>query len=104
MSSKRYLSVALLGLMSLWSLETTGVRAQEKPLRQVPQPGVPQVVTIEGMFVRAAYNNEGYVILGYQATNRSIDQPWMLLEVGIALRDNVPDYKIDPRHHIARDA
>ena len=94
MSSKRYLLVALLGLMSLWSLETTGVWAQEKPRVQVPQPGVPQVVTIEGMFVRAAYNNEGYVILGYQATNRSIDQPWMLLEVGIALRDNAPDQKL----------
>ena len=93
MSSKRYLLVALLGLMSLWPLETTGVWAQEKPRQAVPQPGVPQVVTIEGKFVRAVYNNEGYVILGYQATNRSVGQPWMLLEVGIALRDNVPDYK-----------
>jgi hypothetical protein len=65
-----------------------------KPLAQVPQPGVPEIVTIEGKFVRAAYNNEGYVILGYQATNRSVGEPWILLEVGIALRDNVPDYKI----------
>ena len=95
MSSKRYLSVALLGLVSLWSLETTGVRAQGKPLQGIPQPGVPQVITLEGKFVRAAYNNEGYVILGYQATNRSVGQPWMLLEVGMTLRDRVPSYKIN---------
>jgi hypothetical protein len=96
MSTKRSLSVALVGLMSLWPLETKGDAQAPKPLgpAQIPQPGVPQVVTIEGKFVRAAYNNEGYVILGYQATNRSIGDPWILLEVGIALRDNVPDYKI----------
>ena len=40
------------------------------------------------------YNNEGYAILGYQASNRSIGEEWMLLEVGIALRDDVPDYTL----------
>ncbi len=53
---------------------------------------MPEIVTIEGKFVRAAYNNEGYVIIGYQASNRSVGEPWILLEIGIALRDNVPDY------------
>ena len=47
---------------------------------------------MEGNFVRAAYNNEGYAILGYQVANRSLKEEWMLLEVGVALRDNVPDY------------
>ena len=41
--------------------------AQEKPKVQIPDPGVPQIMTIEGKFVRAAYNNEAYVILGYQS-------------------------------------
>ena len=59
---------------------------------QIPNPGVPQIMTMEAKFVRAAYNNEGYAILGYQASNRSIGEEWMLLEVGIALRDKVPDY------------
>ena len=49
---------------------------------------------MEAKFVRAAYNNEGYVILGYQASNRSIGEEWMLLEVGITLRDNMPDYRL----------
>ena len=47
-----------------------------------------------GTFVRAAYNNEGYVILGYQLANRSIGEEWMLLEVGITVRDKVPDYTL----------
>ena len=55
---------------------------------------MPQVMTMEGKFVRAAYKDEGYAILGYQASNRSIGEEWMLLEVGIALRDNAPDYTL----------
>ena len=47
-------------------------RPRKKPTVQLPKPGVPEILTLEGKFVRAAYNNEGYVILGYQATNRSI--------------------------------
>jgi hypothetical protein len=49
---------------------------------------------MEGKFVRAAYNNEGYVILGYQASNRSVGEQWMLLEVGITVRDSTPDYRL----------
>ena len=49
---------------------------------------------MEGKFVRAAYNNEGYVILGYQLANRSLGEEWMLLEVGVTVRDGVPDYKL----------
>jgi hypothetical protein len=51
-------------------------------------------MTIEGKFVRAAYNNEGYVILGYQPANRSIGEEWLLLEIGITLRERVPDFKL----------
>ena len=95
MNSRRALSVALVGLMSLWPLQTKGdAQAQEKPTVQIPQPGVPQIITMEGKFVRAAYNNEGYVILGYQASNRSIGEEWMLLEVGMTVLDKTPDYRL----------
>jgi hypothetical protein len=60
----------------------------------MPQPGVPQIMTMEGKFVRAAYNNEGYVILGYQVSNRSIGEEWMLLEVGMTVRDGTPNYTL----------
>ena len=95
MKSTRVLSVALVGLMSLLPLQATVAGDnQEKPVVQLPQPGVPQVTTLEGKFVRVGYNNEGYVILGYQASNRSIGEEWMLLEFGITVLDNVPDYRL----------
>src|SRR5262245_48452150 len=68
--------------------------AQETPKVQIPQPGVPQIMTLEGRYVRVAYNNEGYAILGYRIVQQSIGEPWMLLEVGFALRDGVPDYEM----------
>ena len=61
---------------------------------QIPQPGVPQIMTMEGRYVRAAYNNEGYVILGYRLVNLSVGEEWMLLEVGVTLREGVPDYDL----------
>jgi hypothetical protein len=82
-------------MMSLWPLQTRGAAdAQEKPIVQIPQPGVPQIMTMEAKFVRAAYNNEGYVIIGYQMAQRSLGEEWMLIEFGTTLLDNVPDYKL----------
>jgi hypothetical protein len=95
MNSRRARSMAVLGLMSLWPLHTKGdAQTQEKPAVQLPKPGVPEIMTLEGKFVRVAYNNEGYVIIGYQATNRSVGEQWMLLEVGITVRDKTPDYRL----------
>ena len=68
--------------------------AQEKPKVAIPEPGVSQIMTLEGLFVRAAYNNEGYVILGYRTANMSVGDEWMLLEVGTTLREGVPDYRL----------
>ena len=72
------------------------IAAQEKqkPTVKVPDAGVPQIGTIEGTFVRAAYNNEGYVILGYRAANQSLGEEWMLLETGMTVRDKTPAFKL----------
>jgi hypothetical protein len=95
MDSKRPLFALIVALISVWALQTNGeAQTQEKPLVQIPNPGVPQILTMEAKFVRAAYNNEGYVILGYQASNRSIGEEWMLLEVGMTVMENVPDYRL----------
>src|SRR6186713_398794 len=94
MSSTRALSVAFVGLIAMWTFQTTGdAQTQQKPVVQIPKPGVPQIMTMEAQFVRAAYNNEGYVILGYQVANRSVGDPWMLLEVGMTVREK-PDYRL----------
>jgi hypothetical protein len=90
MREKRLLSLAV-GFLSLGAVAAL---AQEPPKVQIPDPGLPQIMTMEGRYVRAAYNNEGYAILGYKLANLSVGEEWMLLEVGFALRDGVPDYDL----------
>jgi hypothetical protein len=92
MKNRKVGSLVALGLASAWALAAqTGAQTQGQPV-QIPKPGVAEIMTMEGRFVRAAYNNEGYAIIGYQASNRSVGEEWMLLEFGMALRDRVPDY------------
>ena len=89
------LAVVLIGLLSLWTLAApAAAQDEQKPKVKIPEPGVPQIMTMEGRFVRAAYNNEGYVILGYQLANDSVGEEWMLLEVGMTVMKNVPDYAL----------
>jgi len=72
----------------------TAIRAQDKPQVKIPESGVPQIMTIEGLYVRAAYNNEGYVILGYKTANFSVGEEWMLIETGMTLREGVSAEKV----------
>jgi hypothetical protein len=91
----RMRAVCLIGVTLLWPLQTPGdAQTQGRPEVKIPQSGVPQIMTMEARFVRAAYNNEGYVILGYQVNNRSIGEDWMLLEVGMTVLDKTPDYTL----------
>ena len=87
-------SVVALGLMLTFPLSMGEAGAQEPPKVKIPEPGVPQIMTMEGRFVRAAYNNEGYAILGYRLANDSVGEEWMLLEVGLTVRQGVPDYTL----------
>jgi len=70
------------------------VTAQQKPTVAIPNPGTPQIMTIQGKFVRAAYNNEAYVILGYQISNRTVGDEWMMLDVGMTLMEKIKDYTL----------
>jgi hypothetical protein len=95
MKRRKSLSLIVVGLAALWMpMAPVDVQTQDKPVVQVPKAGVPQIMTLEGKFVRAAYNNEGYVILGYQLANRSLGEEWMLLEVGMTVLDRTPDYTL----------
>ena len=96
MTCARMLAVVLAGLVSLAAAPPVLAQTKEKPVVQIPQAGVPEIMTMEGKFVRAAYNNEGYVILGYQLANRSLGEEWMLLEVGLTVMERVPNYDITP--------
>src|SRR6187455_3027680 len=94
MRALKLLSVALVALMTVYLAAWGAAAAQEKPIIKIPQAGVPQIMTIEGTWVRAAYNNEGYAILGYRLANLSIGEEWMLLEFGTTLRDGVSNYTL----------
>ena len=58
---------AAVGLAALLALAVgAGGSLAQEPAIEAPEPGVPELFTLEGQFVRAAYNNEGYVTLGYR--------------------------------------
>jgi hypothetical protein len=95
MKHKAILSLVLTGLACVCAPALPAGQQAEKPIVTLPQPGVSEIMTMEGSFVRAAYNNEGYVILGYQLANRSLGEEWMLLEVGVTLRDGVRYQKLN---------
>ena len=84
---------AFLVALSVAGLVSVRAHNQQQPI-QIPQPGVPQIMTLEGKFVRAAYNKEGYVILGYQIANRTIGHDWIMLDVGLTLMEKEPDYRL----------
>jgi len=68
------------------TVSVAGFAQDKQPqLSQIPDPGAPDVVRMEGPYVRSAHNDEGWVVLGYQAANNSVGDPWMLLDAGIAL-------------------
>jgi hypothetical protein len=89
-------SLALVAVMSMLPLTASSVvlAQQERPKVQIPDPGVPQLMTLEGTWTRVAYNNEGYAIIGYRLANMSIGEEWMLLEFGTTVRDGVPNYTL----------
>ena len=69
----------------LMGIGTPAVTAQE-PKVEAPQPTVPGLFTLKGEFTRIAYNNEGWVTLGYRTANASQGQDWLMVEVGLSLR------------------
>lgn len=95
MSDSKLFSLALVGLLVMPVLAAfDGTQEQQRPTVKIPEAGVPQIMTLEGTWVRAAYNNEGYAILGYRLANLSIGEEWMLLEFGTTVLDGVPAYRL----------
>ena len=95
MRAMSLLSLALVCVVSMRPMAAPGdAQTKQPPTVQIPQPGVPQIMTLEGSYIRVAYNNEGYAILGYRLANLSLGEEWMLLEFGTTVRDGVPGYKL----------
>src|SRR5262249_39801499 len=83
-------TVLALGVVCSLSFHARG----QRPTVQIPNPGVPPIMTLEGNSVRAAYNNEGYVTRGYQIANRTIGSDWIMLDVGLTLMEDVKNYTL----------
>jgi hypothetical protein len=93
MFNRHVVSVLFAATVPFLVLAGPGANSQA-PTVAIPKPGVPQIMTIEGAYVRVAYNNEGYISLGYRTANQSIGEEWMLLEVGATMRDGKPNFKL----------
>lgn len=94
-STQRFNRVAL-ALVAIALAGSGAVRAQTQVT--APQPTVPEVFTLEGEFVRTAYNNEGYATLGYRMAQEKVGDEWMLLQFGVTLRKPAPDYRLKREH------
>jgi hypothetical protein len=88
-------AVGLVMLLAL-ALASGGALAQDEIKK--PEPGVPEIFTLQGQFVRIAYNNEGYASLGYRLANQSAGEEWMLLEMGVTVRHGVKNYTLKREH------
>jgi hypothetical protein len=92
MSVSRASAMVLVCLSAMRPAGAAREAEAQAPQVQIPQPGVPQIMTLEGAYVRVAYNNEGYAIIGYRLANLSVGEDWMLLEFGTTVRGGVPAY------------
>lgn len=81
-------------VLTLLTLVGTGVVVGQTPKVTPPQPTVPEIFTLQGQYVRIAYNNEGFASLGYRMAQDQIGKEWMLLMVGITLRKPTDDYRL----------
>ena len=53
---------------------------------------------VEGQFIRVAENDEGWVVLGYTTANGSVNEKWMMLDIGVTLQNGVKNQKITRDH------
>ena len=105
MTRRNTAALAAVALVTAALTTGVGAQSQEPPKIKIPEPGVPADHDAwRASYVRAAYNNEGYVILGYQLANRSVGEEWMLLEVGVDGARRRAGLHADARGDLARDA
>ena len=92
MKIQKILSIVLIGVIAT-GVGTVAAAQGTDALDKLdkPKPVVPEIFTIQGEFVRMAYNAEGFATLGYRTANNSVDENWMLLEIGLTLVDPTDD-------------
>ena len=91
MKSQHIAAAMILFLLTMSSGIALAQKTEALDKLEKPQPVVPEIFTLQGEFVRMAYNTEGFATLGYRTANNSIDEQWMLLELGLTLVDPTDD-------------
>ncbi len=95
MQDRHRLSLPLAGVLGfLAAAAPAAAQPREVSAVTIPDPGVPEVVSVKGKFIRVAYNDEGYVVVGSMSPNRAIGGEWMLLDFGATLLDKTPNYTL----------
>lgn len=91
MKSQHIAAAMILFLLTMSSGIALAQKTEALDKLEKPDPLVPEIFTIQGEFVRMAYNTEGFATLGYRTANNSVDEQWMLLELGLTLVDPTDD-------------
>jgi hypothetical protein len=91
-------SIALACLALTLALGAAAAPAQDTPQVVAPKPTVPEIFTLMGQYVRVAYNNQGFVTMGYRNAQQSIGEEWVLLEVGLTMRSPAKDFTLKREH------
>lgn len=94
MIAKNKIVLAMLTLLVCVLACGIPVALAQQSMPAAPQPTVPELFTIEGQFVRVAYNNEGFATLGYRTAQGSVGGDWILLDVGITQLKGTADYTL----------
>lgn len=81
MNHRKFLNTALCVLIAL---TLSGIGTAVGLAEETAEPEK-LIGDMKGAYVRLVYNSEGWVVLGYKAANNSLDQEWLLLEVGMTL-------------------
>lgn len=95
MPNRHRLPLLLAGVLSFWApLAPAASQPQASPAVTIPDPGVPEVVSVKGKFIRVAYNDEGFVVVGSMSPNRAVGGEWMLLDFAATVLDKTPNYTL----------
>ncbi len=87
-------------LLLLASLVGVGAAAAQDQAAQVtpPQPTVPEIFTLQGQYVRTAYNSEGFANIGYRIAQEQVGKEWIMLQFGVTLRKPTPNFTLKREH------
>lgn len=98
MQNRHRTALIVAGLLLPWAplamAAPAPTQAPDPPAFAIPEPGVPEVISVKGKFIRVAYNDEGFVVVGFMSPNRALGGEWMLLDFGATLLDKTPNYTL----------